>query len=668
MKTNNKTIKNTDNVQNKNIAFVIIFISIILCIFIFKNILNGEFIWDDKLHVSQNDIIKSFDLNNLFNIFIPTDKYMYHPITILSYMIDYFFSKENTLFYHIHNLVLHILSSIALFFLLKKLLKNRVMSAFAVLIFSIHPMHVESVAWISGRKELLYTLFYIISTIFYLNYVEKKQKISYFISILFFILSVLSKPSAAILFLTLLLIDYYYNNSFKLKYIYNKIPYIIIGLSILIIPFTFEKSVHSISSLTNLYPIYDRVFFPSFILLSYLLGFILPINISAFHSFPIKDGHLLPYEYYISLPIMLLLIFVIVKQKFDKKYLVFGLLYFIINSIMVMHIIPFGTSLLADRYTYNSYIGLIIPMSYYIFQYLKNKKRIIVYFIIFISSITFSFISYNRANVWKDNISLWTDVIEKNKELRSTAFAYYNRAIEYDDKNFLELSLQDYNECLSLDPSYRDAHLNRGKIKFNMGDYKGSLSDFEISVIKDPENPVALNNRGNAYISLKENDKALLDFNKSILISPNNVDALNNRGILFVEMGRYKDALNDYNKAIELNSNNELAFNSRAIAYFKNTDYDKAFSDWEYAIKLNNKYIKAYYNRAQAYYTLGKFKEAIAEYNNVIELNNLYGEAYYFRGVCYLYIKENDKACYNWNMAKQVGYKDIFGFLDKYCQ
>ena len=271
---------------------------LLLTFIIYLPSLNNDFIinWDDAGYIHENEPIKKINSENIKIIFTQFYKGNYHPLTTLFYAVEYSLVGESPFLYHLNNLVFHLLNVLLLYIFIKKISGKTIVAAFCALFFGIHPMHVESVAWISERKDVLYTFFFFFSLIMYLKYLDNdsRKKWHYWLSIFLFILSLLSKSAAVSLPLVLLLIDYYYKRKLNIKtIIIEKIPYFILSIIFGLVAIASQNETGAIQNLTPLYSIFDRFFIVSYATLIYLIKFFLPVKLSAMYAYPqLINGHL----------------------------------------------------------------------------------------------------------------------------------------------------------------------------------------------------------------------------------------------------------------------------------------------------------------------------------------------------------------------------------------
>jgi len=551
------------------LPFIIIITAIVLA-----NTLGNDFInnWDDDVYILDNEIIRNLNWNNLKEIFSFSYGSM-HPLTILSYTIEYKLFGLNPFPFHLTNYIFHILNAVLVYLFLNRLTGKPWVAAITALFFAVHPMHVEAVAWISERKSLLYTFFFLLSLNSYSKYLVTKKKFSYLLwSFLWFFCSLMSKPAAVCLPFVLIIMDYYHYKKLSWKLLISKIPFLFLALLFGILIIFLEKSPEAIAFLDRFFSIPERVLLVSYSTIYYVFKVFVPFNLSALHFYPVKSD-VLPIEYYLALPALLLLIWGVIKSGSFKHELIFGLLFYLITIVSVLQIIPFGEAMVPERYSYIPYIGVFFIFGQF-FSYIKDKKfsfngriKSIVYIVFVILTVLYSFLTIERNKVWKNGIVLFTDVIEKY-------------------------------------PEHEYGWWARGNSKYNMGDFNGALSDFNIAIKLKPYFPEAINNRGNIYIKIYKFESAIDDFNKAIEINPQFADAYFNRGIVYAKIGKYDSAFDDFNKAIKLNPQYADAYSNRGIVYALIGKYDRAIDDFNKLIELKPYYSEAYFNRGFAKFYL----------------------------------------------------------------
>jgi len=270
-------------------------------------------------------------------------------------------------------------------------------AAFCAIVFGIHPMHVESVAWVSERKDVLYTFFFLLSLIQYWYFLNTSKNKNIIFSLLFFALSILSKPAAIILPLVLFLLDYWYGQNLK-KNILWKIPFLVISIAFAIITVKIQSKT-AIAGL-DFYPLWSRFFFATYTSTIYVLRFFVPYPLSTFHPFP-SPGNL-GWAVWLS-PIfsLALLIFVWIKRK--NKLIVFSFFFFMINLALVLQLIPIGGTLVSERYTYVPYIAMAFLIGMLLDKYSTAKNRNLIWGIPVAILLVFCIMTFLRTKVWKNS-------------------------------------------------------------------------------------------------------------------------------------------------------------------------------------------------------------------------------------------------------------------------
>jgi len=281
---------------------------------VFTPVLDNEFVnWDDQYHLLRNPTVISLAPSNIVRIFKSIVITAYHPLPILTYALEYHFFQLNPFIYHLNNLLLHLGIVALIFSLAGRLGLSKEASFLAALIFAIHPMHLETVAWVTERKGLLYSLFYVMSLIFYTDYIQKGKKRNYFLSLLCGLLSILSKPIACSLPLILFLLDWFHKRRVNKKLFIEKIPYFLY-----VIPITFiTYHMHARIPGRNIFEgsltfMWSTAF--------YIKKFLAPLTLSPVYPLP-KPQSLENMAYLSSLLLIVILIYLIYKFRENRWFL-----------------------------------------------------------------------------------------------------------------------------------------------------------------------------------------------------------------------------------------------------------------------------------------------------------------------------------------------------------
>ncbi len=633
--------------------------------------------WDDNKYVVENNLIRNLSPSGVKDIFSSFLLGNYHPITVLSYALEYKIFGLDPFYYHLTNLLLHLLNTVLVFWLVVKLcgppptfaeatadkpdpllnkegeglrsanpLKTSVLSisneglfiaGFTALLFGIHPLHVEPVAWISGRKELLYSAFFLAALLSYINYIrqpgfyQQPGRRYYIYVCVFFVLACLSKATAVVLPVLLFAFDYFLGRRIDRSALLEKLP--LFALSILFgVTAIFAQQSFDAFHAINTYSIFERILFSSYGLLSYLTSLIFPVGLSCFYPYPEKTEGMYPQIIYFSPLIIGYLGFVLVKYFRNNSTVIFGSLFFVICIFPVIQLIPFGESLVADRYTYLPYVGLFFVLGNGFSIVLFNKKQVsfaiktVMAVALATMLITFPVHSWKRSQVWQDSFTLWNDVIDKYDNVWE---AYNNRGLTYMYLNKLPQAVADFNAAINLRPEMTKLYYNRAYAFFKSGNIDQAISDCNYAISVDPDAAQGYANRGSFYLDSDNYGLALKDFNKAISIDPTLELTYLNRGKLFSKTGQWQKAIADFNRVIELNPHNIEAHDNRGFNYINEENYIAAINEYTAIIDIDENYSPAYYNRAVAYYHVSDFAKALKDVQKARGLGFVIDQRFY---------------------------------------
>ena len=531
----------------KNKFFILPAILVLTVIIYFPTFHNGFIAnWDDGQYVTNNPHIKILSWENIKNIFGSQSFSYYFPLTTFTFAIDYHFWGINPLPYHIVNLALHLLNIILVFYLIEEFTGNIFVSAFTAMMFGIHPMHVESVAWIAERKDVLYSCFYLSSLILFMKHLKKNNLWYLFFSFILFGLSLLAKPSALTFPFILLIVIVFIKKEINLSLFKKILPFLIvtilIGCAALFLQIIKQHSIH-----ISLFDLVNGFFISFYSLLFYLVKFFVPGNLSVIHYFPMKNSGYLPLVYYLSPVIIVFLVWTILKIKLFKKEILFGLLFFFLHIIIYLKIIPFGTSMVAERNTYLAYIGLFFIAGLFFNRWLhqfKFKSILIIILVLYITGI--GLITFNRVKIWRNGIILFTDVINKYPDQYKSYDIRGNAKVESKD---YAGAMNDFDQSIKLYPYYAKAYKCRGDLKLKLKDSLGAINDYSLAVKTNPDYFEAYDYRAYVKHCRRDYSGAINDYDKAILLHPKDANLFLSRAYANESLGNIQKACDDLKNA-----------------------------------------------------------------------------------------------------------------------
>ncbi|MDD3876341.1 MAG: tetratricopeptide repeat protein [Bacteroidales bacterium] len=673
--------------------------TIIITALVFSRALFNDFVlWDDDFYILENHYIRNFSLQGIRAIFTNFYSANYHPLTTLTYLIEYKIFGLNPQPYHLFNLVLHLANTWLVFVFIKNLNSNTLPAIIVSAFFALHPMHVESVAWVSERKDVLYAFFFLLALICYLKYLENKEEKGLYLLFTFsFIAALLSKSAAVTLPIVFILIDFYKRRKFSNQMLFEKIPHFSLSLIFGILAIYAQQADSALSNVFSDFTVFERLLIHTYALSFYLIQLVLPLKLSAIHFYPIS-GHL-PWTYFASPILLIVLVFVIFLIKNQRRELLFSVSFFLITISVMFQFIPVGNAVVAERYTYIPYIGLLYFAAIQ-FQGIKTKAvRNVAFTVLIIFLVGFSFLTVERIKIWKNSEALFSDVTKKYPDAYQ---AYYFRGKSKNNKGDFQGALDDFNTCLSKMPSYvpcltdkasllieqgkfpealenlnmalevekkiAQIYMIRGLAYDGMGNISNALNDYNKAINLNPNSAETYVNRGIVFINLGKIDSALIDFNKAIYLRPDLYMIYNNRGMAFHKKNNFTAAIEDYNKAISMKPDYAFAFNNRGKSKFAIGDINGAINDYNTSLEFNPNNAFAYYNRAELFFFRREFNKAISDLNKCLEIKNDFSDAYFLRGTIN---KENgniEDACQDWKTAALINGTMLDGNFKAYCE
>jgi hypothetical protein len=554
------------------VAGLVFFVTFIL----YLNSLKNEFIgWDDDLYVYENPFIRSFGTDFFRRAFFDFHASNWHPLTWISHALDYAVWGLNPLGHHLTNNILHALNTFVVVLLVVRLagvvrigdkpplpLLNQggellsessppiiggvaegrggkrvdehailIAAATTGLLFGLHPLHVESVAWVSERKDLLCALFFMLSVMAYMSYVSYKTYKAYILTLVFFILALLSKPMAVTLPMVLLILDWYPLGripSFKSAraVFVEKVPFIVLSLVSSVLTVFAQETGGAISPV-DAFPLSTRVLVGLKSLIAYLWKMIWPLNLVPFYPYP-KDASLLSIEYFSAIVLVLgITIICIVTAKKQKLWLsAWG--YYVVTLIPVLGIVQVGLQSMADRYAYLPSLGPFLLaglMGGWVWARIQGLvkggliARILALAVSALLVVSLSYITFTQIGIWRNSIVFWSYVIEKEPE--RAPFAYYNRGLINEGMNQLDKAISDYGKAIAINPSYSRAYNNRGIVFNRMGQPEKAMEDFNKAIASDASNAQSFINRGLLYLKINKVGLAVSDFKQACVLGEN---------------------------------------------------------------------------------------------------------------------------------------------------
>jgi len=572
---------------------------------LFSPSLGFDFVnWDDPLNLYENPHLRAFDWQSIKGIFTSTIIGNYNPLTIFSFAIERAIFGFDPWVFHLNNLLLHLVCVFFVYRIALGMNLSPVAAAIVALLFGVHPMRVESVAWITERKDVLYGAFYLAAIYQYIRYLKsgRSNKQIYWSIILLFVLSLLSKIQAVSLPLSLLAIDYWFDRPVKWKLLLEKAPYFLLSLGIGLLGVFLLSEEGSLEEYAG-YTFIDRLFIGGYSYLVYLIKFIFPYEMSPLYPYPDKLG----WQFYVGTGTSLLIVAGIIYAFFKKqKALVFSFAFFTFNIFFLLQILGAGQGFIADRFTYIPYLGLFLGIGY-VYQQLTGSRLAIFQTLLGLAFIGYSYLTWHQNKIWENGETLWTHSIS---DYPKAVTPWSNRADYYQDTREYDKAVKDYENAVMVAPEKNTLYNSWGKTLFDMGQTNLALEKYNTGInLPKPFGEIYIN-RGVAYASQGRYQLALSDINKGLELHPENSNGYRNRGLVYYELKQFEKTVADLTKFFSLKSGTAEEWFILGLSYKNTGDNGRAISAYTNAIKINPSDKRYYNSRASAYQAMGRNAEA----------------------------------------------------------
>ena len=543
------------------VAFLIGLCLVLLILSIYGQVRQHHFIdFDDDIYVTSNRRVQGgLTTDNIkWSLGFNNEKQTYwHPLTWLSHMLDVNIFGLYAGGHLMTNVGIHILNTLFLFILLKRWSSHLWPAVIGATIFAIHPMGVESVAWIAARKNLLSSFFWILTILLYDRYAKNPRMVSYLIVMATFSIGLMAKPMLVTLPFVLIILDYWplRRLSFGEKeskrvispflLIAEKIPLLLLAtLSILLSVFSLQA--HNTLMPQDAVPMGLRISNAIVAYVVYIGKLTWPFNLSVFYPFP---SEIPVWQTVSAFSVIIFITLYFFRLHKDRPYLVVGWLWYLGTLIPVIGLVQAGLwPAIADRFTYIPFIGLYIIISWGIIEtrtFKRHPHRFLIVFTSLVIALTLR--AGSQATYWKNSKTLFNHAIELNDK---NIIAHNNIGKSLIKDGQTDQAVKHYREALSVNPKYVSARKNLGTALAMLGESNKAIYHLYEAIRLDPNRAETHYNLGNVLARLNRNKKAVYHYEKALSINPNYVEVYNNLGNLFADMGRINEAVHSLNFAL----------------------------------------------------------------------------------------------------------------------
>ena len=602
---------------------------------VFGQTLAHDFVnFDDHVYVYENPlVIRGLSIEGIIGAFTHTHARNWHPLTTVSHMLDCQLFGLNAGGHHLTNVILHTISVLLLFLVLKQMTGARWQSVFVTVLFAIHPLHVESVAWIAERKDVLSAMFFMLTLAAYARYARAPSTPRYLLVALLFAFGLMSKPVLVTLPFVLLLLDYWplgrigdqksEVGSRLRRLITEKIPlFVLSALSCIATLLTQRQGPNAIDQLPFLWRLNNS--FVSYV--TYLWQMLWPARLAVFYPHPNDRLPFLEVTAAIAFFVGISLLAIYLRRT--KPYLVTGWFWYLGMLVPVIGLVQVGEQAHADRYTYLPQIGLYIMIAWTVGDLLLKStprvRRALVGVAAALAIVSLGVRAFGQASYWKNSETLWNHTLAVTGE---NDVAHNNLGFLFLRRGELDEAISQFQAALDIRSRNTDTHYSLGAalIQNNLGNalFRKHLWDEAIDHLQEavrlrPDYPDAYFNLGSVLFQQGRIDQAIAQWQKALAIRPRDAEAHRNVASALRKQGNVKEAIAEYEQALNLVSEDSVALNN--LAWILATSSDASMRDGARAVTLAGKAVQASGGRdpnflrtlAAARAEAGQFAEAVA--------------------------------------------------------
>ncbi len=627
---------------------------IIACLFlvvatlaVYAEVKNHQFVnYDDVLFVTDNPTVQGgLTLHGLIGAFTSACAGLWLPLTMLSHMLDCQLFGLHPGGHHLTSLLFHIANTLLLFLWLQRTTGALGPSFLVAALFGLHPLHVESVAWVAERKDVLSTFFWLLTMWAYVWYVEAPGLGRYLLTLVCFILGLMAKPMLVTLPLVLLLLDYWPLHRWTLnrsaavsrskgrsrvspdkknhqgvsikRLVWEKAPLFALAALFSIMAFFAEKAIGAVASLQDL-ALTSRLANAMVAYVSYLGQMFWPAHLAILYPLP---RHNLPIWQALAAGLALaVLTLLALRQARRHPYLPVGWLWYLGTLLPVIGLVQLGGQSMADRYTYVPFIGLFIMAAYGMAD-LGARWRVPRFLLPVGAGLVLSALmicTWMQVGYWRDSISLYEHTL---KVTGSNPLIQSNLGFALAAQGKMDQAVDQYTEALRLQPDLADTHNDLGMALAAQGKMEQARDQFAEAVRLKPGLARAHNNLGLALAAQGQLDQAMAEYAEALRLKPEFAEAHYNLGLALAAQGKLDEAVAQYTEALRLQPDLAKAHNSLGLALAKQGKIDEAIARFQKAIQINPDFPGAYSNLGLALAIQGNIDKAIIIYQNALKDN-----------------------------------------------
>jgi len=607
---------------------------------VYYPVLDYDFVnFDDPLYIEENRFVRmGLSPESIIWAFtdgISTTGY-WAPLTLLTLLWDSQIYGMQAGGYHLTNLLLHCITTLLLFVLFRRMTGAIWSSALVAMLFAIHPLHVESVAWVSERKDVLSTLFWVLTLWAYVKYTEAPGTGRYMFTFILFILGLTAKPMLVTLPFILLLLDYWPLGRFTVSgtasrknclriatgLVVEKLPFMMIALVAALGAYLGQHAVGTVTPLTSI-GLGTRISNTLVAYSGYLRDMFWPVNLAVLYPHP---GDLPTWMPLLAAVLLCGVTIVVLRGIVTWPFLFFGWFWYLLTLAPVSGIVVIGPHTTADRYTYVPLIGLFVMIAWGVPKLMASfpGKKIWLATSSVVALSVLTVLTHKQIQHWESSFTLFTHTLEVTS---NNPVAHNNLGLALEKRGHFDAAIGHYREALRIKPDYLIAYNNIGNALLTQGNIDAAIRQYREALHIKPDYAKAHNNIGNTLQAQGNIDDAIEHYRKALRIKPDYEGAHNNLGLALEKRGNIDAAIGHYLEAIRIKPGSETAHNNIGNALLKQGRIDGAIEHYLAALRIKPDYDEAHNGLASAFYHKGDFTLAIRHFRKAIEINPNYSMA-----------------------------------------
>ena len=598
-------------------------------------------IYDDPAYITSNqEVQRGLTAQGARWAFQTGAASNWHPLTWLSHMADVELYGMQPGGHHLASVLLHTLNGVLLFLILRSMTGALWRSAVVAALFALHPLRAESVAWVSERKDVLSTLFWMLAVWAYVRYAKSRRagspervtperKVFYVLALVFFALGLMSKPMLVTLPFVLLLLDYWPLGRLQrgvAGLVAEKLPFFILAVASSVVTFLVQRHGGAVSTLTGV-PAAARVGNAFVSYARYLAKIFWPARLSPLYPHP---GYWPWWQVAGAVVLLAAITAWVVRRARAQPYLAAGWFWFVVMLAPAIGLVQVGIQSMADRYSYVASVGVFIMAAWGADEWIKTQRWVLGAAAA-VALGTCVILTPRQVAFWRTSEALFQHAVAVTD---NNYLAYNNLGFDLSNRGEMERAMVCFQKALEINSNYDEAHNNLGYALAALGRYQEATNEYIKALSLNPRLTEAHNNLGLALGDLGLADAGIHEYQVALEENPRHAGAHNNYGVALAMRGELDEAIAQFRLALACQDNYLSAHSDLGNALAMKGDLAGAIREYERCLKIDPKEPQAHNNLGNAFAQQGKLDEAIAQYRVALNLKPRNPEAHFNLGYC----------------------------------